>query len=86
MRVTSTRIETRGAHDHVTVWIDGANSGTLIVGAGEGPALAALLTEEICACCGERKADVDEWTGVPGRICSQCHTEWVEDQRENPER
>lgn len=43
IRVTSTRVETRGAHDHVTVWVDGANTGTLIVRIGDGPALASIL-------------------------------------------
>ena len=43
MKVTSFRVETRGTHDHVTVWIDGANVGTLIVGACDGPELVALL-------------------------------------------
>ncbi len=85
MRITSTRVETRGAHDHVTVWIDGANSGTLIVSEGAGPALVVLLTEDACDCCGERKTDVDEYTGVKGRICGACHADWCEGQRENPE-
>jgi hypothetical protein len=46
MRITSTRVETRGAHDHVTVWVDGANTGTLIVGAGDGEALAKILNPD----------------------------------------
>lgn len=42
-RITSTRVEHRGAHDHVTVWVDGANVGTLIVGEGQGDWLASVL-------------------------------------------
>ncbi len=45
MRVTSVRVETRGAHEHVTVWVDGANVGTLIVGDGQGKWLADRLWE-----------------------------------------
>ena len=43
MRITSTRVETRGAHDHVTVWVDGANVGTLILGKGQGSWLVRKL-------------------------------------------
>jgi len=41
--VVTTRTEWRGIHDHVTVWINGQNTGTLIVGAGHGAALERLL-------------------------------------------
>lgn len=67
MKVTSFRVVTRGAHDHVTVWIDGANAGTLIVGAIDGPELVALLglqvrpREEHLVCTPEEARAVERW-------------------------
>lgn len=40
---------------------------------------------ELCACCGRLRPDVEEYTGCPGPICKDCHREWTEGQRENPE-
>lgn len=42
LRLTA-RVERRGGHDHVAVWADGQAIGRLCIGAGGGPALAALL-------------------------------------------
>lgn len=91
MKVTSILVETRGAHDHVTVWVDGANSGTLIVGEGDGRSLVALIVgaenwEDVCASCGSYIPEgIDEYTGCPGRVCDPCHREWSDGQRESPE-
>jgi hypothetical protein len=41
--ISSIAVETRGAHEHVTVFIRGRNVGTLVCGDGEGAALAATL-------------------------------------------
>lgn len=41
--VSSVRVETVGGHDHVKVWIRGQSVGELVVGAGDGAPLAALL-------------------------------------------
>lgn len=43
MRISSVRIETAGAHDHVSVWVDGACAGTLTVNEGDGEELKRLL-------------------------------------------
>lgn len=43
MRITSTRVEPRGAHDHVDVFVDGKLAGTLVVGEGEGAKLVEML-------------------------------------------
>lgn len=45
MRIT-TRVETKGGHDHVTVWAEGENLGTLVIDAGRGAKLARLLDQE----------------------------------------
>lgn len=45
MKVTRTRVEVVGGHEHVTVWVDGANVGTLIMGREGGAWLAARLAE-----------------------------------------
>lgn len=42
-RVTSVRVELRGAHAHLTVWWCGKLSGTLVVGEDEAIALEAVL-------------------------------------------
>jgi hypothetical protein len=41
--VTSVRVDTRGSHEWVTVWIQGRNVGTLTVGHGDGERLKLLL-------------------------------------------
>ena len=41
--VTSAKVETFGAHDHVRVWIRGQLAGSLTVGKGDGPELRAAL-------------------------------------------
>lgn len=41
--ISSVTLETRGAHQHVTVFIRGRNVGTLVCGLGEGAPLAALI-------------------------------------------
>lgn len=51
--ITSIRIEKgRGSHDYVTVWIRGANVGTLCVGKGDGEHLEFVLQGCICICDG----------------------------------
>jgi len=46
--ITSVRIEaSAGPHEYVTVWIRGANVGTLVVGQGDGEELRTLLTGEL---------------------------------------
>jgi hypothetical protein len=44
--VTSVRVDTRGSHEWVTVWIQGRNVGTLTVGQGDGERLKRLLMPE----------------------------------------
>lgn len=47
--VTGVRVETTsGPHDYVTVWIRGANVGTLCVGKGDGDRIALVL--QGCRC------------------------------------
>jgi hypothetical protein len=41
--VSSVRVEPRGIHEHVSVWVQGALAGTLIVGPGQGELLRSLL-------------------------------------------
>lgn len=41
--ITSVRVERLGNHDHVTVFVRGAMSGTLVIDAGLGQILARLL-------------------------------------------
>ncbi len=41
--ISSVRRETKGAHEHVTVFIEGRNVGTLVCGQGEGARLELLL-------------------------------------------
>lgn len=41
--VTSVRVERRGVHELVSVWIRGQQVGTLIVSPGEGIKLVAML-------------------------------------------
>lgn len=43
MRITSTRIDLHGAHEHVSVWVDGKLAGTLVVGENEGARLVEML-------------------------------------------
>ena len=44
------------------------------------------INTELCACCGEQKPDLTEYTGVTGGpICESCFIEWSEGQRENVE-
>lgn len=45
MKITSIRAVPHGAHEVVTLWIDGKNTGSLVVGEGEGAQLVALLKE-----------------------------------------
>lgn len=45
MKITSTKVERGGAHEHVGVWIDGALAGTLVVGEGQGAQLVELLQQ-----------------------------------------
>jgi len=72
--VTSVHIERGGgAHEYVTVWIRGANVGTLCVGKGDGEKLEALLT-------GERSRELTPWMAgaldamrAPDRgACNMC--------------
>lgn len=64
--VTSVRVEpSDGPHDYVTVWIRGANVGTLCVGKGDGELLRALLVGDRDCTTGpmafakcDRRADV----------------------------
>ena len=47
--VTSVRVErSSGPHEYVSVWIRGANVGTLCVGRGDGEALRDLLLAAEC--------------------------------------
>jgi hypothetical protein len=76
--VTSVRVEkSSGPHEYVTVWLRGANVGTLVVGAGDGERLASLLRAgEICATVNttgpmafakcERRADVAHYDALLG--------------------
>jgi hypothetical protein len=42
--VTSGRVERRGGHDHVSIWVRGCKVGTLVMGAGfDGATLLARL-------------------------------------------
>lgn len=43
LEVTQVRIESAGAHERVSVWVDGKLTGALTVGAGEGAALEEIL-------------------------------------------
>jgi len=43
--ITSIRVETFGAHEHVRIWVRGQLVGTLIMGPGDGARLEALLGE-----------------------------------------
>lgn len=43
MKITSVRVEIRGGHDCVRVWVDGKLSGELLTDAGRGEELASLL-------------------------------------------
>lgn len=44
MKITQVRVERRGGHEHVTLWVDGKNVGTLTLGLGEGAEFAGMLT------------------------------------------
>lgn len=46
--ITSVRVETKGAHDHVSVWVQGALTGTLVVGADQGEQLRQRLLDGSC--------------------------------------
>lgn len=41
--ITSVRVELRGAHEHVSVWVRGQLVGNLIVGIGDGDRMQAVL-------------------------------------------
>lgn len=43
MKVTSVQTQTRGAHDHVRIWVDGKLVGTLITDAGKAAELLQAL-------------------------------------------
>lgn len=43
LTITSTLVQTIGAHDHVSVWVDGAKAGELVVSEGQGDGLARML-------------------------------------------
>lgn len=47
MKITQVRVERHGGHEHVTLWVDGKNVGTLTLGLGEGAELVGMLT--ICS-------------------------------------
>jgi hypothetical protein len=50
--ITSVRVQaSAGGHEYVSIWIRGANVGTLCVGKGEGEQLARLL--QGCSCSAE---------------------------------
>lgn len=42
VKISSVKVERRGGHEHVTVFIDGKNVGTLTVGLGEAAELLDL--------------------------------------------
>lgn len=39
-------------------------------------------TAESCGMCSEQRDDVDEYTGAPGPLCSDCYEQWRLDDRE----
>lgn len=44
--ISSVRVVTIGAHDHISVWNRGAHAGSLCVQKGDGPFIAQLLVGE----------------------------------------
>lgn len=66
--MVSVRREARGIHDHVTVWINGENVGTLVAGLGQGAALERLLLgtgpQPLGGGIGVSDAQLAEWRAI----------------------